>query len=131
MRRIFKIQHSYISRVTNHDVGVKSNSIDLSLQLMKHQIMLYGLITSLHAEHVLRKSTLNADFPTPPSIQGKRLRGRPRAQWGNCVFSHVMHVSKASSISCAHAPQTIRRFTFVNISNVCTRAIFIDPTPFA
>ena len=30
-RSIFKISHSYINRVTNHDVGVQSNSIRLSL----------------------------------------------------------------------------------------------------
>ena len=95
MRCIFKIPHSYISRVTNHDVGVQSNSIRLSLQLLKHQMMLYGRISVLHASHVLRKSTLNADSPTPFSIQGKRQRGRPRAQWANCVFNHVMHASRS------------------------------------
>ena len=43
MRRILKIPHSYIRRVTNYDVGVQSNSIRLNLQLLKHQMMLYGL----------------------------------------------------------------------------------------
>ena len=79
MRRILRIRHSYICRVTNHDVGVQSNSIRLSLQLLKHQMMLYGRISSLHARHVFHKRTLTVDSRIRFTIQTKRPRGRPRA----------------------------------------------------
>ena len=38
---------------------------------------------------------------------------------------------EASTISCTLEPQAIRRFTFINISNMFTRAIFIDLMLFA
>ena len=55
MRRILIIYHSYINRGTHH----VSNC--LNLQLLKHQMMFYNCITSLHAEYTLRKPTFNAD----------------------------------------------------------------------
>ena len=92
MRRILKIPHSFYSRVSNHDVGVISNTIPLSLQLLKHQLMLYGRISRLPSDHILRVQCLNADSPTPIRVL-KRGRGRPRCQWADCVFNHVMHAS--------------------------------------
>ena len=80
MRRILKIPHSYANRVTNHHDKVYSKSIRLNMQLFKDQMRLYGNINLLHADHVSRKSMLNADSPIQFSMQCKRLRGTAKAQ---------------------------------------------------
>ena len=83
MKSIVKILHSYITRETNHDVGVQSDSIRLNLQFFKHEMILYRRISSLLADYVIRKSTLNANSLILRLIQGKRPHSRPRADWEN------------------------------------------------
>ena len=95
MRRIFKINDSYMNRVTSHDFGVQSNSIRLSSQFLRHQMMVYGRISSLRADHVLRKPTLNIDSLIRVTNQAKWPHGTPIAQCANCVFNYIMHVSRS------------------------------------
>ena len=92
LRRIWKIPHSYFSCISNHEVGVRSNTSPLSLQLLKHQLMLYGRISRLHPTHILRVRCLCVDLPSPMHV-AKRGRGRPRSQWTDYVFNHVMHAT--------------------------------------
>ena len=91
LRRILKIPHSYISRVSNSTVLEKANVKTASGMLLERQLTWMGGLARQPDDNVLRQSILKSgsDRMSPRVPEGRRKRGRPRRCWAQYVHQHA------------------------------------------
>jgi len=93
LRKIFKIQPSYISHVSNALVWEKARVKPLSHTLLQHQLRYYGHIARLPGDSPVRKTVLQRSDVAPRAFEGQRRRGRPRNTWSNKVYTHALRAA--------------------------------------
>ena len=89
LRKILRIPHSFISRVSNAEVLSRANHRMLSKILQYRQIMLLKRVADLPSEDVMRTCVFQSDSFNLPGVQGSRRRGRPRKRWAVEVYRFV------------------------------------------
>jgi len=90
LRKICKIQHSYLSRVSNADVLKDAGEQPLTATLRYRQLKLFGRIALMQEDTLMRKVTFEpGSFDVRRRI-GARRRGRPRQTWTPCVRAHAV-----------------------------------------
>lgn len=86
IRRICRIPHSYLSRVSNHQVLNICRARPLSEALCERQTSLYKKIAGLSQDHPLRVLTCQPGSHLPRVWDQCRKSGRPKQQWVSCVY---------------------------------------------
>ena len=86
LRRICRIPHAYVSRVSNDHVLNISRARPLSEALCERQVSLYNKIAGLSQDHPLRVLTCMPGSSLPRIWDQCRKRGRPKQQWASCVY---------------------------------------------
>ena len=89
LRKILRIPHSFISRVSNAEVLSRPNHHMLSKILQYRQIMWLKRVADLPSEDVMRTCVLQTDSFNLLGVQGSRRRGRPRKRWAVEVYRFV------------------------------------------
>ena len=84
LRRIAKIQPSFVSRVSNADVFGLTKQEKYSTILQKQQIRLYQKVQAMSLDTPVRPLIFN-DVGTPIIWAHHRKRGRPRQRWSHSV----------------------------------------------
>ena len=84
LRRIAKIQPSFISRVSNADVFGLTKQEKYSTILQKQQIRLYQKVQAMSLDTPVRRLIFN-DVGTLIIWAHHRKRGRPRQRWSHSV----------------------------------------------
>ena len=84
IRRILRIPHSFISRVSNQVVLEKAGVGRLSSLLERRQVALFKRIQQLPADNVLRSLVCNPSGEPVLWCQRRR-QGRPRQVWAHSV----------------------------------------------
>ena len=86
LRRIVGIPPSYTSRVTNQEVLNTLQTKPLTTKLFKRQLMHTSNIAARPASDACRDILfLPGEIKLRP-LDGKRIRGRPRASWAASLF---------------------------------------------
>ena len=80
LRRLYKISHSMISRVSNQYILDLHGTIPLSSVLLRRQLLMFGKIARLPAESAIRQLIFE-DGTCIPKVLTNRKRGRPRQEW--------------------------------------------------
>jgi len=89
LRRILKIEPSYVSRVSNDFVLKSANQDQLSVLLKKRQNELFQKIASKDDNDLLRRLTFYPSCTNPIVWRSIRRRGRPKLQWAHCMYSRL------------------------------------------
>ena len=84
LRRIQRIPHSYISRISNAEVLARANSKPLSDLLQHRQVQAYTNIVNDESNSYIKKLVCEND-ESPKIWVTRRRRGRPRQRWAECV----------------------------------------------
>ena len=98
LRRILRIPHSYVSRVTNAEVLRKAKTAPLSQNLLGRQLKLFGRICRMEASSLLRAALLVPDSVDIRKWTSRRRRGRPRQMWSNCVHHHALQAARLQGV---------------------------------
>ena len=85
LRRILKIPHSYISRITNVEVLGRSYQTKFSDILQSRQKRLYQRIQAMPFNSLMHNLVCDS-VGQPKNWAFARNRGRPQQRWGPCVF---------------------------------------------
>ena len=89
LRRILKIEPSYVSRVSNDFVLKSANQDQLSVLLKKRQNELFQKIASKDDNDLLRRLAFYPSCTNPVIWCSIRRRGRPKLQWTQCIYSRL------------------------------------------
>ena len=92
LRKILGIPHSMISHVTNATVLQRANSKALSEQLAQKQLLLYGRISRLPNNSMLRQAAFDSDSIEPKQFTRPHRRGRPRLAWSSTTYARALAV---------------------------------------
>ena len=80
LRKIYKIGHSMISRVSNQYILNMHGTVPLSNVLLRRQLFLYGKIARLPASSSLRHLIFQENSNNAQPVACRK-RGRPRSEW--------------------------------------------------
>ena len=89
LRRICRIPHSFLSRVSNDQILNRCRARPLSEALRERQTSMYNKIAGLSQDHPLRVLTCQPGSSLPRIWDQCRKRGRPKQQWASCVYKLV------------------------------------------
>ena len=93
LRRILGIRPAFISRVSDTSVLSRLNTYRLSNLLLEQQLLLFGKIARLSYNHPIRNLVFEKNSLDIRSVQFKRRRGRPRANWTSEIYRHAIKIS--------------------------------------
>ena len=88
LRRIWGIQPSYLSRVSNKEVLRTSGQLPYRRQLMKQQLTLFGKVARARDDDPVRRLTFCPGSLRPTTSRYVRRRGRPRHEWATKLWEH-------------------------------------------
>ena len=86
LRSILNIKVAFISRVSNATILEKSGQSQLSRQLLKQQLLLYGRVARAPDTDPLRMLTFATGTLLPAAAQYVRRIGRPRNEWVTMLY---------------------------------------------
>ena len=98
LRRILKVSPSFISRVSNQFVLHQFHAVPLSRILLQRQLYLFGRISRLPADSVVRACVFEHDGVSM-KCQADKKRGRPRNTWAVEVHKMALKVANGSRLS--------------------------------
>ena len=93
MRRIYKIPHAYVSRVSNDAVFARSRSRPMSKVLLERQLLYFQRIANLPRRDVLRAAVFSSDSLELRRPSGLRCVGRPRTTWSDSTLKAAIAVA--------------------------------------
>ncbi len=93
LRRILRIPHSYISRVSNKSVLEKASADQLSRTLLQRQLRLLAHVARKPDDDPVRQCVFEPSSAKLKPFGGKRCRGRPRLTWPNVVHRHAIAIA--------------------------------------
>ena len=91
LRKILKIQPSWISHVPNNVVLATASSKPLADQVLFQQLVLFGKIAKLDNSNFLRQLTFEPSSLDPTKCVFRR-RGRPRLSWQSVLYGHAVNL---------------------------------------
>ena len=93
LRKIYRVPHSYISRISNSTVLSMAGQPPLSEQICKQQMIFMGKLARRPGTDPVRLSVFEPDSFDLRAPSGPRKRGRPRQSWGNMVMNNCLRVA--------------------------------------
>ena len=90
LRKMLKIPHSFISRISNDIVLERAGEKKLSTLLEERQIKIFRKIQMLPLDNHLRKLVCDNDG-NPVIWYQRRRRGRPRQEWTNSIYRKIVN----------------------------------------
>ena len=87
LRRILRIQPTFISRTSNETVLQRAGQSSLSKMLLKDQLLLLGKVASQPPTAVMRKARFYGDSFVPRTAAFVRKVGRPRHTWAEQLLN--------------------------------------------
>ncbi|CAE8615175.1 unnamed protein product, partial [Polarella glacialis] len=97
LRNIFRIPHSWISRITNHTVLEIASCDKLSATLLKRQLLFLAHVVRKPGDDPVRASILKPFSSELQNLGFNRKRSRPRLTWAREVYKHVLFIAGAQS----------------------------------
>ena len=91
VRRILRISHAYISRVSNKFVLQEMGALPLSQMLQERQLILFGIIYRLPDRSALRQIVFKPGGMQLIDIENRRV-GRPKKAWAPTTLKHALHI---------------------------------------
>ena len=83
LRKVLRIPHSYISRISNAVVLDRARRPPLSRILLHRQLCLFVQIARQPVDHPVRRAVFQPSSSELRPPAGRRPRGRPRQSWTN------------------------------------------------
>jgi hypothetical protein len=93
LRRICKIQPSYVSRVSNATVLATAQQQPLTRELLRRQQLYFGELVRRPGEDPVRRSVLEPEGLQPRVLPGARRVGRPRTSWIKSALEESQRVA--------------------------------------
>ena len=93
LRKITRIPHSYISRISNNTVLERASSTKLSRTLLRRQLELLAHVARKPDADPVRMSVFKPNTVDLKDRAFKRKRGRPRLTWATKVHKHALHAA--------------------------------------
>jgi len=90
LRKICKIPHPYLSRVSNAQVLHEAEECPLSATLRHRQLQFFRRIALMSESAALRRATFQPGSTQARRWPGVRRQGRPRDTWAPCVRTHAV-----------------------------------------
>ena len=97
LRKVCKIPHSYISRVSNAEVLQRASEQPLSTTLRHRQLQLFRRIACMSDSTLLRQVVFEPASLAVRRWPGVRRQGRPRQTWAPCVRAHAVAAAGGES----------------------------------
>jgi hypothetical protein len=92
LRKILRIQPSFISRVSNAKVLATAAVPPLGRQLLKQQLLMYGRVARSMATDPLRDVTFHVGL-FPATSRFVRRVGRPRNEWATMLHKEALNMN--------------------------------------
>ncbi len=96
LRCIHRIPHPMVSHVSNQRVLQTASAEQLSVQLLRHQLILYGKLYRRSWDNLVRQVALEPNNCTPWNWNTLRRVGRPRLQWNTSVYALALRLAEGS-----------------------------------
>ena len=96
LRRVLRVKPSFISRVSNERVRQMAGHKELTQQLLKQQLLLFGRVARAPDTDLLREVTFVPGTLLPATGRYIRKRGRPRLEWVSCVTKEACNIISAN-----------------------------------
>eukprot|EP00933_Yihiella_yeosuensis_P047365 TRINITY_DN4317_c0_g4_i1.p1 TRINITY_DN4317_c0_g4~~TRINITY_DN4317_c0_g4_i1.p1 ORF type:complete len:298 (-),score=44.55 TRINITY_DN4317_c0_g4_i1:33-926(-) len=93
LRRVLRIQPSFLSRISNKAVLAQASRHRLSSVLLQRQLILMGDIAARVDADIMRRCIFVPGTMQLLQPQGLRRRGRPRVQWAAAVYKHAVQAA--------------------------------------
>ena len=124
LRRLAKIPHPYISRISNETTRRRCNATRFSIQILRSQLRWLGHILRCEPTDPLRLVVFEPNTALLPRLTGtgrKRVVGRPRIDWAQAlieIFCNFAHCSSADLPSIATNKQSYH----YTVERLCSHA---------
>ena len=97
LRKIMGIPHSMLSHVSNQEVRRLSRQRPLSQTILFRQLSMFGRISAMPDDSVLRDAVFKPGSISLTLTDGKRSRGRPRLRWETVMHAHALQIVNMSN----------------------------------
>ena len=94
LRRVLRIQPSFVSRISNQTVLERSGQAAYDLQLLKQQLLLFGKVARCSNTDVLRNMAFRPGCLLPATDAFVRRVGRPRAEWAKMILPIASRIAR-------------------------------------
>ena len=98
LRSVWGILPAFLSRVVNKDVWARTQQVQLSKQILRQQLHLFGEVaraddSSAMRDYVFRKGTVDLQLD-----RYVRRRGRPQLEWSNDLWKIALRMCSSAQI---------------------------------
>jgi hypothetical protein len=93
MRKLCRVQHSYLSHVTNQEVLNRCGVQPLSLRLLEQQLRLFGHVARKPDSSPVRNSVLTPNSIDLRNFDLPRRQGRPKDIWDHIVLREALRAA--------------------------------------
>ena len=92
LRKILHIQPSFYSRISNRTVLQRAGQELFSVQLLKQQLLLFGLVARAADHDPLRRLAFPSGLIWPLADTYVRKQGRPKNEWTKMVYREAYKI---------------------------------------
>ena len=93
LRKVLRIPHSYVSRISNETVLTQAGMKNLSKLLLNRQLDLMRNLALRNDSDILRQSVFKPGSFELKLPHGPKKRGRPKKLWAHVMLQHAVRAS--------------------------------------